>query len=160
MKLAYRKIGVVFHFIFLGCLEKLIMFSTGNKVAIIYIFTIVFEAKLAIFQPALRPEEGKPVSSCPGSLETSPQVSGKNPFQNRSISSRLQFGDFPLPLGLTFTRLCSSQLVCGHIYICAKITAANSSRYSSASTQLLVFGIASVARLIFWMTIFYCFRIF
>ena len=54
------------------------MNSSGNITANLYSFITVFEAKSAIFQPALRPEVGKPVSSYPGSLETSPQVSGKS----------------------------------------------------------------------------------
>ena len=54
------------------------MNSSGNITANLYSFITVFEAKSSICKPALRPEVGKPVSSSPGSLETSPQVSGKS----------------------------------------------------------------------------------
>ena len=47
-----------------------------------------------------------------------PRSAARNLSQQPSIS-RLQFGDIPPLARLTFTRLCSPQLACGHIiYMC------------------------------------------
>ena len=51
-------------------------------------FTNIFEAKPGYSQPILRPEEGKPVSSSPDFLETSPQVRGKTYFPKLSKSNQ------------------------------------------------------------------------
>ena len=105
------------------------MNSSGNITANLYSFITVFEAKSAICQPALRPEVGKPVSSSPGSLETSPQVSGKSQpiFQHLQSQKDCSSVTFPSRSDDIHEALWYPACLWTHS-LCAKITAAARSR--------------------------------
>ena len=117
------------------------MNSSGNITANLYSFITVFEAKSAIFQPALRPEVGKPVSSSPGSLETSPLVSGKSQpiFQHLRSQKGCSSVAFPSRSDDIHEALWHPACLWTHS-LCAKTTAAARSRSDITQQAYSIFS--------------------